>query len=104
TASLTQTETARLFATIQKLQSRGVGIVFISHRLEEVFRLADRVTVLKDGAWQGTVPVAQTNPDDLIRRMVGRDIQRAAVGAVDSTSAVVLEVRGLSDPPKMSGA
>jgi len=66
--------------------------------LEEIFAVADRVTVLKDGAWQGTLPVAETTTDDLIRRMVGRDIEKIAHGAPDATQPVLLEVRGLSDP------
>ena len=75
TAALTDSETRRLFAVIRQLKAQGASIVYISHRLEEIFLLADRVTVLKDGAWQGTVPVAETNHDDLIRRMVGRDLE-----------------------------
>src|SRR5262249_15684145 len=57
TAALTAAETPRLFQVIQQLKARGVGIVYISHRLDEIFGLADRVTVLKDGAGQGTLRV-----------------------------------------------
>lgn len=104
TAALTGTETERLFGVIRELRSRGAGIIYISHRLEEVFLIADRVTVLKDGSWQGTVPVAETNTDDLIRRMVGRDVERAASGAAVTSSPVLLDVRGLCDPPARAGA
>ncbi|MGH8017457.1 MAG: sugar ABC transporter ATP-binding protein [Opitutaceae bacterium] len=98
TAALTGAETERLFAVIRQLQDRGAGIVYISHRLEEIFGVADRVTVLKDGAWQGTLPVAETTTDDLIRLMVGRDVEKSAPSASGATQPVLLEVRGLSDP------
>lgn len=98
TAALTEAETERLFAVIRELQDQGAGIVYISHRLEEIFGIADRVTVLKDGAWQGTMPVAETTADDLIRLMVGRDVEKFHAGASEAAQPVLLEVRGLSDP------
>jgi ABC-type sugar transport system ATPase subunit len=104
TAALTETETARLFVVLRKLQARGVGVVYISHRIVEVSTIGDRVTVLKDGSWQGTLPVAETTPDDLIRRMVGRDVERADSTEVSTSNAVLLEVRGLNDPPAAHGA
>ena len=97
TAALTETETTRLFAVIRQLRNRGVGVVYISHRLEEIFKVADRVTVLKDGAWRGTLPVSETNTDDLIRRMVGRDVEKAERGTGTASGRVLFEVRGLSD-------
>jgi ABC-type sugar transport system ATPase subunit len=98
TAALTETETQRLFAVIRRLRARQVGVVYISHRLDEFFALADRVTVLKDGAWQGTFPIAQTNPDELIRRMVGRAIARTqAEPRTAAPPSLLLDVRGLSD-------
>jgi ABC-type sugar transport system ATPase subunit len=103
TAALTGAETARLFAVIRQLRERGVGVVYISHRLEEIFALADRVTVLKDGAGQGTLSVPETNTADLIRRMVGRDVEKSGCGAAHSSARVLLEVRGLSDPGAKSG-
>ncbi len=103
TAALTDTETAKLFAVIRQLRERGVGVAYISHRLEEIFQLADRVTVLKDGAGQGTLPVAGTNPEELIRRMVGRDLGTPPVRAVPATNPVLLEVRGLGDSTNRAG-
>ncbi len=100
TAALTEAETGRLFAVIRQLRTQGAGIVYISHRLEEIFGLADRVTVLKDGAWQGTLPVAESSPDELIRLMVGRDVEKTAPTVADAAQPVLLEVRGLSDPPR----
>ena len=76
TAALTIAETKTLFRVVRQLKERGVGIVYISHRLEEVFQLADRVTVLKDGRLQGTLAVAETTPDELVSLMVGRDLVR----------------------------
>jgi ABC-type sugar transport system ATPase subunit len=98
TAALTGAETTRLFAVIRQLRGSGVGVVYISHRLEEIFTVADRVTVLKDGAWRGTLLVSETNTDDLIRRMVGRDLEKADAGADPLSSRVLFEVKGLSDP------
>jgi ABC-type sugar transport system ATPase subunit len=97
TAALTPAETATLFAVVRGLKSQGVAVVYISHRLQEVFELADRVTVLKDGEGQGTYPVAEVTPQRLVRMMVGRDVEfeRRPVG--DPGERVVLEVRGLTD-------
>ena len=98
TAALTDTETRALFEVIQQLKARGVGIIYISHRLEEVFKIADRVTILRDGEGQGTFAVKDTNPDHLISRMVGRELVRCRVGGEHGCSrSIVFEVRGLSD-------
>ena len=75
TAALTEHDVERLFRIVRLLRDRGVGIVYISHRLEEVFLLADRVTVLRDGEFVATKPVAETDHDDLIQMMVGRRIE-----------------------------
>lgn len=74
TASLTDREVDRLFAVIARLRERGVGIIYISHRLEEVFAVADRITVLRDGETVGTVTPAEVTPAQLIRMMAGREI------------------------------
>lgn len=66
----------RLFATVRTLRDSGVGVVYISHRLEEVFEIADRVTVLKDGMLVDTRPVEEANRGDLVRMMVGRSLER----------------------------
>jgi len=100
TAALTASETDRLFLIIRGLRRRGAGIVYISHRFDEVFKLADRVTVLKDGNGQGTVPVAETDADDLIRRMVGRDLETAGPDFYASANPVLFEVLDLSDKPR----
>lgn len=101
TAALTEHETAALFRVIRLLRARGVGVVYISHRLEEIFCLADRVTVLKDGRRQGTRDVRETTPDELVRLMIGRDLPpRERVAAKREREAEpVLEVRGFADAP-----
>lgn len=87
TDALTDTETDHLFAVIAALRAAGVGIVYISHRLPEIFRICDRVTVLRDGAFVSTRRVGQITADDIIKDMVGRSIaeqypyQPAAIGA-----------------------
>jgi len=74
TSSLTLNEVADLFRVVRRLRDEGTGIIFISHRLEELFEVADRVTVLRDGAYVDTRPIAEVTRDDLIRMMVGRTI------------------------------
>jgi ABC-type sugar transport system ATPase subunit len=99
TAALTETEIRALFRVIARLKRSGVGVVYISHRLEELFEIADRVTVLKDGVRQGTFAVAETSADQLISRMVGRELalhQRRTDG-VPASNPVLLEVRDLTD-------
>ncbi len=76
TAALTERERERLFALIRKLKAEGVGIVFISHRLDEVFDIADRVTVLRDGKVVSTGSITDVDRMTLIRLMVGRDLER----------------------------
>ena len=96
TALLTNTEKDLLFELIRRLRAAGKSIIYISHRLEEVFDLCDRATVLRDGAKVATVPVAGMTTEKLVALMVGRDlppVQR--VRALDG-SPVVLEVAGLS--------
>lgn len=101
TAALSVGETRRLFDVIGRLRAAGLGVVYISHRLEEVFRIADRVTVLKDGRDQGTSAIGDVTADDLVERMVGRGVnphlQRS--DRADAGAPVVLEVRGMMDPP-----
>lgn len=103
TAALTQTETDRLFRLIRELKQRGVGIIYISHRIEEVFALADRVTVLKDGVGRGTFLVPQTSAEELIRLMVGRELQPVAVTSHGAAGPALLEVCNLSDRIAIAG-
>ena len=74
TATLSEREAERLFATIRKLEARGVAIIYISHRMPELFALGKRVTVMRDGRSVGARVMGETTPEDLIRLMVGRDL------------------------------
>ena len=74
TAALTDVEAARLFTLVRALRADGVGCVYISHRLEEVMALADRVSVLRDGRLMATLPIAEVTRDGMVRLMVGRDL------------------------------
>ncbi|MFB6710667.1 MULTISPECIES: sugar ABC transporter ATP-binding protein [unclassified Streptomyces] len=88
TAALTGGETARLFSVVRTLRDQGAAVLFISHRLDEIFELCERVTTLRDGRLISSGPLAGLTEDDLVRRMVGRDLedlypkQDAAVGDV----------------------
>ena len=73
-AALTLKEVDRLFAIIRELQTQGIGIIYISHRLDEIFQVADRVTVLRDGAYVGTEPIDTLTRERMIEMMVGRSI------------------------------
>lgn len=75
TSALADAEVKQLFSVIRSLTNAGVGIIYVSHRLEELEEIADRVNVLRDGEWVGTRPMARTNRQELIRMMVGRDIE-----------------------------
>jgi ABC-type sugar transport system ATPase subunit len=96
TSSLTERETAVLFEMISKLRKTGIGIIYISHRIEEIFRLCDRVTVLRDGRYIATKPVGETNRLEVITLMIGRDISDLFKKDVAPIGETVLEVRGLS--------
>lgn len=93
TASLTQKEQHLLFAVVRDLRSRGVGVIYISHRLEEIFALADRVTVLRDGESVGTNPVDEINESSLIKMMVGREVSHIFPPSESEPGEVVLALR-----------
>ncbi len=99
TAALTEADVDRLFGIVRRLRERSVGVVYISHRLEEVFELADRVTVLRDGNYVATKSVADTDRDNLINMMVGRTIDTLFPKADAKLGKVVLEVKDLSRRP-----
>lgn len=96
TSSLSEGETERLIEIIAALKGQGVGIVYISHRLGEVFRIAQRVTVLRDGKLVGVLPIEEASEDRLVRMMVGRDLSRLFSEARATDAPVRLEVRGLA--------
>jgi len=95
TASLPEHEVANLFRVVKDLKSQGVGIVYVSHRLEELYALADRVTVLRDGQTVATRPMKEVDRPELIRLMVGREISAIFPKRDVKQGEVVLETRGL---------
>jgi rhamnose transport system ATP-binding protein len=103
TASLTESDVTRLFDVVRRLKRRGVGIVYISHRLDEIFAIADRVTVLRDGAFVGARQVADTNPAELVQMMVGRRIDNLFPKTETAIGAPVLEARDLVRRPLTKG-
>jgi rhamnose transport system ATP-binding protein len=96
TASLGDQETENLIKVIHRLKSRGVGLIYISHRLEELPRVADRVTVLRDGSHVQTRDMAGVDRAELIRLMVGRNLDAVYPKAIVTPGPVVLEARNLS--------
>ena len=98
TASLSDQEVDNLFRVIRDLKTHGVGIIYISHRLEELPQVADRVTALRDGALVGTRPMAEVTRAELIRMMVGRELSAVFPKVAAEPGETVLEVRGLRLP------
>src|SRR5215212_5944983 len=104
TSALTDTEVTALFDIIRGLKKRGLAVIYISHRLEEIFTICDRVTVLRDGQLAGDLPIAEATPDRIVRLMVGRPLmdlfrpeeaERRLESLAERSPAPVLEVRGL---------
>ena len=105
TAALTEAEVETLFAILRQLRDEGVGMIYISHKLDEVFRMSDRITVLRDGRTVGTHAAAGLTKEDVIRSMVGREVGDIFPASDHQRGDVALEVRGLTaystdDPDK----
>ena len=98
TSALTETEVARLFRVVGRLRQRGVTILYISHKMDEVFELADRITVLRDGRLVETVRKSESSPRRVTHLMVGREIEETRLGDHRAPRDVVLEVQNLSLP------
>ncbi len=96
TSALTESEVARLYSVIDNLRSRGVTILYISHKMDEVFHLADRITVLRDGQFVKTLDKASTNPREIAHLMVGRELDEAAPRKLGAEQPVVLAAENLS--------
>jgi ribose transport system ATP-binding protein len=96
TAYLTRKEADQLFALIRRLKAQGVTIIYISHRMEEVFELTDRVTVLRDGTYVGTRNIAETNDAELVRMMINRSIEQIYHKETFTFGKTLLEARNLS--------
>lgn len=103
TASLTDKEIVKLFGIIEELKRKGVAIVYISHRMDEIFKISDRFTVLRDGHWIKSGPISETDPDNLVKLMVGRDVGTLFVkDRKEETKRTkdikpILELKGVSD-------
>jgi ribose transport system ATP-binding protein len=102
TAALSQVEVERLFTVLREQRGRGLGIVYVSHRLEEVFALADRVTVLRDGRRVASRRVAEVDRAGLIRWMVGREVAEEFPARTPRHGPPLLEVSRLACPPRFS--
>lgn len=98
TAALTQPEVEELFKIMNDLKQKGIGMIYISHRMDEINRISDRVTVMRDGEYVGTVDTAQTTKDEIVRMMVGRVIygDKKEKSNVAKDAPVVLEVKNLN--------
>ncbi len=105
TAALTENEIDRLFEIVARLRASGAGIVYISHRLEELPRIADRVTILRDGEVVETRATSAFPTDDIVRAMVGRPVDShfPALAPIAADAPVVLDVRDLVNPPMVNG-
>jgi len=101
TAALTDQEIKELFSIIRSLQERGVGIIYISHRLQELSQVGTRVTVLRDGSWVGTVNLKDVTTDQLINMMVGRNLDEKFPKVKVERGAEALRVEGLNQGAKL---
>ena len=99
TAALSDHEVAALFRAITRLKARGVAIVYTTHKMDEVFRLADRISVLRDGRLVGTAPAAELNPSKLITMMVGRELADVFPVRHSPSDEILLEVSRLTREP-----
>jgi ABC-type sugar transport system ATPase subunit len=98
TSALTESEVARLYRVIERLRKRGVTILYISHKMDEVFHLSDRITVLRDGRLVRTLRREETSPREVTHLMVGREIEAVDFGGQRSAGEVLLSVESLSLP------
>jgi L-arabinose transport system ATP-binding protein len=96
TSSLTADETERLFGLIRKLRDRGLGVIYVTHRLHEVMAISDRIAVLRDGRLVGVRETRSVTPDDIVRMMVGRDLSYGFSREETTRPEVILEVRNLA--------
>jgi ribose transport system ATP-binding protein len=96
TASLTDAEKVVLFDVISDLKSQGVGIIYISHRMEEIFKITDRISVLRDGQYRGTLETKKTDEEEITQLMIGRKLDLSRSKSDHELGDIAIEVRGLS--------
>ena len=99
TSAISEKEAEKLFNIIRRLRGEGKGIIYITHRMEEIFKIADRLTVMRDGQYIGTVRAAETTKDEIIKMMVGRDMSEQYPKDPTEKGEVALEVKELSYIP-----
>jgi ABC-type sugar transport system ATPase subunit len=103
TSSLSAHESEHLFGLLGQLKTRGITVLYVSHRMEEIFRLCDSLTVLRDGRHVATEPISQTNPDRVIQQMIGREVIQFTPRHLDNPLGdEVLRVENLSSPGKFA--
>ncbi|WP_301099092.1 galactose/methyl galactoside ABC transporter ATP-binding protein MglA [Otariodibacter sp.] len=96
TSSLSEKEVDHLFKIINKLKERGCGIIYISHKMDEIFKICDEVTILRDGKWINTVAVKDTTMDQIVAMMVGRELTQRFPAKTNTPKEVILEVEHLT--------
>lgn len=101
TAALTKREIEKLFKVIENLKAQEVGMIYISHRMGEIFQISDRVTVLRDGRYIGTRETRETSMDEIVQMMVGREIKELFPKVKTTAGEERLRVEGLSQPGKL---
>jgi ABC-type sugar transport system ATPase subunit len=95
-SSLSEAETERLFEVIESLKAKGIAIIYVSHKIEEVLRISDRITVFRDGQYVGTISSDEADEQTVISMMVGRELDRSGLASSDMLGETLLEVRGLT--------
>lgn len=96
TSSLTETEVEHLFRIIDMLKSKGCGIIYISHKMDEILRISDEVTIMRDGTWVATRPAGELTMDEIIRLMVGRELTNRFPPKTNTPGEVILDVSHIS--------
>ncbi len=96
TSSLTETEVEHLFRIINMLRDKGCGIIYISHKMEEILRISDDVTIMRDGQWVATRPASELTMDEIIRLMVGRELTNRFPPKTNQPGDVILDVKNMS--------
>ncbi len=93
TSSLTEKEVGHLFRIIRSLKERGVSLIYISHKMEEIDQIADEVTIMRDGKWIETKPVSEITTDEIINLMVGRDLSHRFPEKTNRPGEVITQSR-----------
>ena len=96
TSSLTEKEVAKLFKIIRKLQNRGVGMIYISHKMEEILQISDEVTIMRDGKYVATTPAKELTTDMIIKQMVGRDLTNRFPEKTNVPGENILEIKNFT--------